>query len=32
MKNASHLVNIDLKQVIVDTSDGNKILSKMNIE
>ena len=32
MKNASHLVNIDLKQVIVDTPDGNKILSKMNIE
>lgn len=32
IKNASHLVNIDRKQVIVDTSDGNKILSKMNIE
>lgn len=32
MNNASHVINIDLKQVIVDTSDGNKILSELNIE
>lgn len=32
MNNASHVINIDLKQVIVDTSDENKILSELNIE
>ena len=32
MNNASHVINIDLKQVIVDTSDGKKILSELNIE
>lgn len=32
MDNVSHVINIDLKQVVVDTSDGNKILSNLNIE
>lgn len=32
MNNASHVINIDLKKVIVDTSDGKKILSELNIE
>lgn len=32
MNNASHVIDIDLKQVIVDTADGKKILSELNIE
>lgn len=32
MNNASRVIDIDLKQVVVDTSDGAKILSELNIE
>ena len=32
MTNASHVVNFELKQVIVDTFDGEKILSQMKIQ
>lgn len=32
MNNASRVVNFNLRQVIVDTSDGSKILSEMNVE
>ena len=32
MKNASLVININLKNVVVDTSDGNKVLSELIIE
>ena len=32
MNKASLVINIDLKQVVVDTSDGTKIISELNIQ
>lgn len=32
MNNVSRVIGIDLKQVIIDTADGSKILSGLNIE
>lgn len=32
MNNAAHVIDINLMKVVVDTSDGNKILSELNVE